>query len=1234
MSETISFGDRNSGMQIANSYGPVTAQFHIPPDLSQTLPIVDEAAFDSYVHQHKDKCLPGTRTDIINQIKQWASSESSHAKCIFWLNGMAGTGKSTIARTMAESFSQAESLGASFFFGRGEGDRGNSRKLFPTIAMQLAINDANPTGSTPRAPRDRKKTMKEQFEKLIFQPLQTLELDWALESIISIQTRVIVLDALDECDGDDDIRLILQLLPQLERLTSLRLRVLLTSRPDLPVRLGFSKIASEDHKDLILHDIPEEVIEHDIALFLEHHLAEIRTERSLPTDWPGDEDFRKLIKISIPLFIFAATICRMLGDPLWDPRGSLSEVFAHQNDLSELDRTYLPVLDRLLHGQHGRQKSRLISEFQQVIGSIVILQSPLSILSLSKLLDLPAGLIQLRLNPLHSVIRVPSFEIMPIRLFHLSFRDFLLDPGTAEKTPFGVNETEAHHFMARQCLRICQTLRRNICDLPSVGTQRAEIHWGVHTRMSSELQYACQYWVYHFVRCTELESIIHHAFLFLRSHFLHWVEAMSIFGLASDVFRILSDFQILLSGNGLGFIDSGDLDFLHDAKRFMLKNHRIADQAPLQIYCAGLVFAPSTSIIRRQFEGELPPWICQLPQVEQEWGAELQVLEGHPEVVSSVAFSPDSRLFASGYEDGTVCLWEPTTGALIQTLRNSDHSHGLGNISLAFSPNSRLLATGSVNGAISLWNLATGTLIKTLEHTLVSTEDDNDWVKSVAFSPDGCLLASLSDDGILLWDPATSALLQILKGHSDRVQSVSFSPDGRLLASGSKDKMVRLWNPMTGALIKILKGHSDEILCVTFSPDSRLLAVGSEDWTIFIWDVAMGALLQTFQNGTSCLSLSFSPSGRLLASNAIKIWDLETGTAIRTLDHPDAVFSVAFSPDGFILASGSFDKTVRLWDPAVRTLMHRDSLSQIWSVVFSPDGRLLASRSNKGIGVWDPATGALIRVLTGHSVTWFESMCFSPDGQILASGSFNGEIYLWIPETGIYTRILQGHSTEKVWSVAFSPSGRLLASVSGDKTVYLWDPEGGQLLQILKGHSGDIKSVSFSPDNHFLASSDDMTVYIWSPATGVLLYTLAPDPGNPYFSYAHSSLFSCSGRLLLRDRNDETMCLWNPAMGSPVQPLGDHADDVLSTCFNDLHVHTDLETEYHCDFPASRSPHMSLDISIERQDGQWIKINGERKLWLPKEFRPSPSSLRTFKVYNNILAVGHQSGKVSFITFT
>lgn len=452
---------------------------------------------------------------------------------------------------MATSFNQSKSLGASFFFKRGEGDRGNARKLFPTIARQLAISIPQITPVLQEAVHDSPgiitKTMREQFEKLLLQPFQSL-----VRSRLPIQTMVIVIDALDECEGDSDIRLILQLLPLLQHLTAIRLRVLLTSRPDLPIRLGFSKVADDDHRDFILHDIPLEVIEHDISLFFDYRLREIRTERFLPADWPGDGDVQKLVALSVPLFIFAATICRIFEDPDWDPIDSLTEILTRQNNQSKLDRTYLPVLDRLLGRQHEKHKGKLVSEFKQVIGAIVTLESPLSVLSLAKLLDLPTRLIHLRLAPLHSVLRVPDKETVPVRLFHLSFRDFLLDSDTRKKTPLGINETEMHYMLAKQCLLMCQNLRKNICGLPSEGTQRAEIdRQTVDAYFPPELQYACRYWAYHLLKCMNLDNIMYGALLFLkrhflREHFLHWVEAMSLLGLTSEILGILDRLQTAL----------------------------------------------------------------------------------------------------------------------------------------------------------------------------------------------------------------------------------------------------------------------------------------------------------------------------------------------------------------------------------------------------------------------------------------------------------------------------------------------------------------------------------------------------------------------------------------------------------------------------------------------------------------------------------------------------------------
>ena len=521
----------------------------IVTDLDEKLPALSEATFDSYIDQCEERCLPGTRTDVLRQIKDWAFSPQE--RCVFWLNGMAGTGKSTISRTVAEFFSEAKSLGASFFFKRGKADRGNAKRLFPTIARQLTITIPQLLPHIYQAVLDNlditEKGLQDQFNKLLLQPLLSLD-----KSDLPLCTAVIVIDALDECEKDEDIRLILQILPQLQKLGTIQIRVFLTSRPELPIHLGFSKLTFQDHKDLILHEIPEEVIKHDISLFFHHRLSEIKDASFLPDDWPGEKDLNELVVLSIPLFIFAATVCRLLGDPLWDPIESLAEILDHRHDQSSMDRTYLPVLERLLIGWNktsdGTKKTQFVQEFQQVVGSIVILEDPLSVNSLSKLLNIQERLIAFKLRPLHSVLRVPSDENLPVRLFHLSFREFLLNPDTRDKSPFAVDEKAAHYKLTIQCLTMCQNLRKNICQLSSDGARRTEIDpLTIGRFIPPELRYSCRYWIHHLVKCDHLHDVLRQSLLFLQGHFLHWVEAMSLLGFASELVGMLSLLQKLIS---------------------------------------------------------------------------------------------------------------------------------------------------------------------------------------------------------------------------------------------------------------------------------------------------------------------------------------------------------------------------------------------------------------------------------------------------------------------------------------------------------------------------------------------------------------------------------------------------------------------------------------------------------------------------------------------------------------
>ncbi len=288
--------------------------------------------------------------------------------------------------------------------------------------------------------------------------------------------------------------------------------------------------------------------------------------------------------------------------------------------------------------------------------------------------------------------------------------------------------------------------------------------------------------------------------------------------------------------------------------------------------------------------------------------------------------------------------------------------------------------------------------------------------------------------------------IRTLKGHKDAARSVAFSPDGKLIASGSYDKTIRLWNVSTGQCLRTLRGHTGSIFSVAFSPDGELIAGGSNDKTVRLWNAKNGRLLRTLEGHTDWIwSVAFSPDGALIASGShdetIRLWEVATGRLLRTLGgHTGFILSVAFSPDGKLIASGSRDKTIRLWNARTSRLIRtlEGHTGYIQSVAFSPDGKLIVSGGDdKTIRLWNAKTGSLIRTLEGHK-TMVESVAFSPDGKLIVSGSSDKTIRLWEVATGRRLRTLKGHEND-VLSVAFSPDGALIASGSYDGTIRLWE---------------------------------------------------------------------------------------------------------------------------------------------------------------------------------------------------
>ncbi|KAF3314404.1 hypothetical protein TWF173_004746 [Orbilia oligospora] len=1210
------------------------------------LPIAEGAEYKSFEDRHEPECLPGTRSELQERIAGWVNAPPGASECIFWLSGVAGTGKSTISRTIAERLKKKGQLGASFFFRRGEKDRGRAARLFTTIAFQLAHtvgvgwNIQRAIEADPGIP---KMNTAEQFEKLILQPLSGL----SGTGIELRNTRILILiDALDECDDEKDQEEIVFLLSRLKEVKSIEFCVFLTSRPELPIRDGFKSLFEGCHQDVVLHEVHG--IDRDIRILLNDEFSKIRAKRELPKDWPGDEDITKLVRIAVPLFIFAKTACRFIADENWGAKEQLSLILEYQTDLTEdarVEQTYLPVLKRFVESQNSaKQRDRLAGEFREIVGSIVTLASPLSIPSLAKLLSVSETTIDNRLKKLHSVLNIPMGRHDPVRTFHLSFRDFLVSPrlcNDKDLSQLWINEKEIHKMLATKCIQIMSNseglgLKQDICRLELPGILRSEIHESlVQKYISPELQYACRYWVYHLNRSGNKIRDDDQTHQFLKDWLLYWLEAESILGDLESTIQMAEDLRAIVD------VEKGEkvLAFLYDFRRFLLQNRYIIDRAPLQTYISAIIFAPEDSIVRKRFNLKaMIPWIRSFPEVQRKWGGLLQSLEGHKGVITSVAVFGGA--IASLCSDGIIRLWNAGTGAPLRTIEGDGRLIN----SLAFRFDG-VLASVSRGWMIKLWNIDTGRLLRTLKNNTYTSA-----VEVIRFSAGDVLGSGSSGGEVMLWDTGSTSTQpkpQVLKGHTSKIQALEFFND--ILASGSDDNSIRLWKT-DGTLLRVLRGHTGGVRVLAFSSDGTLVS-GSLDKTIKLWNVD-GTLLRTLEGHTkSVVSLVFLNDRIVSGSwdNTFKYWSMD-GTLLQTVESKRGglIRDTALASGG-ILVLGDSDSTIRLWDlNEPSALISRDHKDYVGGVAFSSDGKILASTSyGEAIKLWS-GDGRLLQTIMPEQ-SFLRSMAFSSLG-ILASGS-DGDIKLYDTDGTLLRTI----NSNVGWGVklVFSPDGNFLAYYCRDKKVRLLNISGdGDSAWTLEGYIHNTGAMAFSPDGEILATfGKNGTIKLWRVDTGDALrdINLANPRDRRYNSLFRPVLgFSLDGRTLMSTSKVDKTCtvnLWDSSAGVLLQEYTDAAGTL------EFASHVDTVKSWPADVLASlrslavremsRKPYSSTESPYDKLnqppkeherhhiivEDEWVS-RGPQRIWLPPSYRP-----RSWAIYGNRVALGCQSGIVCFIEF-
>ncbi|KAJ7111940.1 quinon protein alcohol dehydrogenase-like superfamily [Mycena epipterygia] len=1158
-----------------------------------------------YATLQRESCIEGTREEIIKDIISWCKDPTPGTPAVYWLSGMAGTGKSTIAYTICEQLAddgRASRLAASFFCSRQIEAGRQRRNIIPTLAHELALElprfrrallDSRVDANLP--------PLKRHLDTLLLAPW-----DASIGDRVGLPPLVVVVDALDEVENDDGSYFLQELLQKIGRHRNhlQGLKFFVTSRRDARiVEVGESLPSRAVYR---LEEVPPAIANHDITIYLRTSLPQL-----------GHDELRPLTEQASGLFIYAATAVRFIIPPsqrtpsISVQRDRLQALLNAWPDESRrgpdgllVDHLYEEILSAYLLRIAKVDRKMAVS----VLHIVLCAEEPILISDIAELLNEPdkpeigAQDVTNVILALHSVLYVSADRVYS---YHKSFVDFLFDPTRFDNRKLAMICCPTPAIQARfatSCFRLMNSLRFNICGLPSSFLRDTEIEdlaTRVQNSIPSPLQYACRHWAAHLSKIpiedrTMRENVAAVLQQWFDGRLLFWMETMNLLKMMGECYP-----QLMAARRWLGKdITPQEMQnsLAAESLASVFGNSIIAEATP-HLYLSALASSSRESALMTRWRDRFPRIATIVAILDAT--PELLTIQ-HGSAVSSVGFSPDGLRVISGSKN-TGWIWDVSTGRPLRL-----DGHDLKVTSVAFSPDGLRAISGSEDHTVCIWDVATGREL----HRMGQHEDGQQLHRLDQYKS-GRQLHRLRQD-------EDRQQVQWQDEHKDTVTSVTFSPDGLRAISGSEDNTIRIWEVSTGRQLHRLDEHEGPVTSVGFSPDGSRAISGSEDNTVRIWEVKTGRQLHRLdhheggpqlhrldqytggrqlhrlgrdedgqrldwrdEHEGTVTSVGFSPDGSHFicgsSDKSVLIWEVSTGRQLHRLDeHEGPVTSVGFSPDGSRAISGSEDNTVRIWELSTGRQLHRldEHEDGVTSVAFSRDGsRAISGSSDETLRIWEVPTRRpdadikQLRLNDAHEGQVM-SVKFLQDGLRAITSSLDKTVRIWEVTTGKQLDkltldrsevaasfsldglhiISDGHN---VSSVSFSPDGSRAISGSYTAVIRIWDLSTKRQLRRLDGHQNKITSVGFSPNGlRAISGSSDKTVRIWDVSTGRPLWLLDAHKGS-----VNSVAFSPDGSRAISGSEDTTVRIWEVSTGRQLRRLNGHTDKVNSVAFSPDGLH-------------------------------------------------------------------------------